>query len=303
MMRVLHIHEKPVAGMPWRHAVTCRLAGVQGTERVQLNPTSSVRMGFPVGISGTMLDKLLPECDVVHLHQLNALDMVRNILDQYEKPAVLTIHGDPDRHTRDDLPAYVKRVHVVTPDLLRWWPRAMYVPNFAVCAVVDQRGPSWNQRTVLKPTGHTDKSLREFGALRRGLEAPTCGGPSAWRVVTSTKSPGSVCNVSILASCAHAHFVWDHLNGYVGLTSIEAMARGALAIVHEDALPPVFGYFGAEVPGLVGVTADAVVDILRSFDSESWSERREASVAFMRDVWTAERCMKDIGDLYRGALA
>ncbi len=314
MPTVLHIHSHPWAGMPHRMEVALdkRRLNDWSATRIQMRPGVAKEMKFPEGrhsLSDDDMWEAIRDADIVHMH---GTDVCQN-LGRYEHalrgtPTFLTIHGEPDRiHvTLKRVRELADRVHVVTPDLLEMYPGSKFIPNFVLdgdVAAVPPGRPGSNRVLLYRPIGHKWKNHDKFSELAQwcfehGIVEPT----------VQLGKPGSVPNHVVLLNMAQHNVVWDHLHGYFGVTTIEAMAMNCVPIttMTGQCVGELARFFGSHVKSLP-IFWEAMDNVKFSLlqmqrHPETLEESRRAVHDFWRRHWREELFAKRWADEYTALL-
>ncbi|MCC6751558.1 MAG: hypothetical protein IT371_28155 [Deltaproteobacteria bacterium] len=207
--------------MPFRLGRALRAQGVR-CDAVMLDPRSfppehpEERVNPPWGETR----RLIGEADVIHVHGLTTFALFEAEL--AGRPVLLHIHGDPDRRLalRLEVPQVVS-----TPDLLAPFPQAVYCPNLILPDELPLSAPlGGGPLRIFKSPSLHDKHQELFAQLLDPILRQLPG-----RVVYV--APNSLMRAKALAQVrASCHVSLDHLHGYYGLESLEALAQGLVAV-------------------------------------------------------------------------
>lgn len=223
-MKIVHVHARPIAGMPYRIAESVKallpgwtITRVQGKKR-----HIGKQMGFPCGEPIESADEVrshMGDSDLLHVHATDALALIPDEI-ATSRPVILTIHGQRAQLT---IPPWVDRMTYVTPEMDQWYPSAVWIPNYLwnVESVASSIAPD-APFTLYRPVGHVAKNHADLDML--------CALMPNMRVDASEFGAGAHENENVLERMNTAHVVWDHLQGYYGVTSLEALAMGAIPI-------------------------------------------------------------------------
>lgn len=252
------------------------------------------------------VEHLLRTSDVFHFHMTADEDLpLGPFLPRDHMAGKLIVHhhhGHPDfranpgkyrqkyRERRRD------KIIVATPDLMRLCPEACWMPNFVpqdepLLLPMGGKPRAPEQGPVLVAHSPTRKDLKNTDDLLRSMGELTAAGEPV-RLDMIDDAPNAEC----LRRKRRSHIVFDHMQGYYGVSSLEALSQGIPTITGLDAwnrekitaftgtddLPWVF----ATPSSLTGVLRDLIHDPARrdeigaksrSFIEERWSDRIAAA--------------------------
>lgn len=221
---VLHIHEFDLAGMPHRMDRLIR-EYMPGFAVNRVQKAEPFQMGFPRGLHWSELAPLCRWADILHVHHISFFNKISHLLP--DKPTVVTVHGAPDRQ-QVPTPNRQVALHVVHPDLKTIWPTATFIPNFIMPHAVNLKGRHPLRISVGQAAPHRLKHPEVFTQISKALG----------RVIDFTPShsrSGKILNLEHIEMMSRHHFVWDNLEGTLGVDSIEAMSVGAIPITSLSA--------------------------------------------------------------------
>jgi hypothetical protein len=270
------------------------------SSRIQLSNT--YKMGFPPGAPVQCLDWHVKAADIVHLHHAGVYNKIApDIAKRFPRVKLAcTIHGSPDRERPIKLDPTPDYLTVVTADLLEQYPDAKLIPNFILDDDIQYTG-ALNKSTkimLFQPVAHHLKDADQCQALAGAMS----------NFVTKVSMPGkhaNVANKDQLAQMDKADFVWDHLQGYHGIISVEAMAHGAIPILGitpkvEHILKQVLGV--SEIPW-ANSTQIARSWIANGFKDREWlSEKKAECRKFWEDHWRQSNIMPIYAEMYSQVL-
>ena len=211
-------------------------------------------------------------------------------------------------------PISIQAMTVVTPDLLENFSEATFIPNFVLNDVIPKR-PQKRTRSptlVYRPVGHPGKNHQEFSELATFFKDDR-----RIQFVIEAGNPGSVPNSTVLQRMSEAEFVWDHLNGYYGVTSIEAWACGAIALgaVSWECRNKIFEFWsqfphwndvspsGSSLPFRGKSLQDIRVYLTRLCSNpDLLKDERVACHRFWRDIWQSRYIVDAYHDVYQKAI-
>lgn len=186
------------------------------------------------------LERVLAGADVFHFHMTADEDLplgpfrVRDFL--RGQPVVHHHHGEPafraePRRFADRELAKGRRALVSTPDLLRRYPESTWIPNPVPLEDPDYRPRGeYNHRWEIfvghSPTRKELKNTAEFREIvgRLSLRHPRL------RVRVIENTPHREC-LRLKKSC---DLFFDHLQGYYGVSSLEALSQGVPTLAGLD---------------------------------------------------------------------
>ena len=180
---------------------------------------------------------------------------------------------------------------VSTPDLMQLLPEARWLPNLVpvddplLTPLPGRFGDPGPLRVCHSPTRKDLKNTDDFLAVVKAME----GGPHRLAVDLIDDVPNSEC----LARKRRSHVLFDHMQGYYGVSSLEGLSQGLAVIAGLDAWnrEQVARFVGADdLPWVVArdrvelearlreLAADrdrcrAVGEAARQFMVERWSDR------------------------------
>lgn len=259
------------------------------------------------------VEYILKGADVFHFHILDDENVKLGPLQvkPFTRRRLLVNHhhGHPDLRSRPEFfrgkyERLNRPVLVSTPDLMKLMPRATWLPN--PVALDDPLLTPDNGRTLDKieviqtPTRIDLKNTAEFARAMSVVAARN--GHVRGRIIENT--PHKEC----LAIRRRAHVAFDHMQGYYGLASIEALSQGLATIAGLDdhCLGLVSDFAGgAEPPWLIARTEARLIGLLEELSAdvgrlpELWSSSRD----FMERHWTERIIVDRLQAFYEEALA
>ncbi len=255
------------------------------------------------------LEAALRAADVLHFH-MTADETLRlgplALADFLPGKAVVHHHhGHPDfranpRKYRDKYAALGRRnLLVSTPDLLHLLPGARWQPNL-VPEQAPQYRPLEHKPEAPVTVGHapTRRELKNTDDLLAVLdELAARGARLALELIDD--APHADC----LRRKRRCHIVFDHMQGYYGMSSLESLAQGVPVVAGIDdwcarhmrdfagtgALPWITARDRAELRGALA---------LLGADPEARQSAGLASRRFMEDHWSEARVLERLTDFY-----
>jgi len=259
----------------------------------------------------TELEEALKGADLFHFHMtadehlqlgpFTPADYMRG------KALVHHHHGHPD--FRDNPGKYSRKYRelgranllVSTPDLLHILPEARWQPNCvnerdeAYSPLADK--PEAPVRLAHSPTRRDLKNTDDLLSVMRELSAQ--GHDLALDLIDD--APHREC----LERKRRSHIVFDHMQGYYGMSSLEALAQGVptVAGLSDWCMGMMRDFAGCEdLPWLVARTPEALCGTLANLcrDADARAEAGTASRAFMERCWSEEKVLARLLDFYAG---
>lgn len=314
-MRIVMIAENDPAGVGsiMRNALnrhtghTCRLV----TTQVRYNHAYQKDLHVPwldaAGLEA--LAAVLETADVFHFHMLADEHMPLGPLTAAPflkgKAIVHHHHGhhvfraDPERFRRKYRELGRKNLLVSTPDLLRKLPEARWQPNF-----VPQDDPRYlpnprpadgRVRLCHSPTRKDLKNTDELLAVTAALQKEL---PQLDLDVIDD-APHDAC----LARKQASDLCFDHMQGYYGMASLEALSQGLPTIAGLDDwnIGVIREFFRVDrLPWALARTPEELARVLRHLvaDADARRELGTASRSFMETVWSEARTVAALDAFY-----
>ncbi len=209
--------------------------------------------------------------------------------------------GNPEKYQEKYRRLGRRNLLVSTPDLLKKLPAARWQPNLVMVneprytpaqrTAADWEGPL---RLAHSPTRRDLKNTDELLDIVRRLD-----GAAALDLIDD--APHAEC----LRRKAAAHACFDHLQGYYGMSSLEALSLGlaTLAGLDDWCIRHIREFAGTdELPWLVARTAEELEGILRdlAYDPALRRSAGEAGRRFMLERWSDEKTVRRLDDFYQG---
>jgi hypothetical protein len=256
------------------------------------------------------IEALLKGADVIHFHMLADERMELGPLKVKDylpgKKIVHHHHGHP--HFRANPALYrekyarnARRVLVSTPDLLRLLPEAVWQPNLVPLfdPLFMPRDPGWNGTARI---GHAP-TRKELKNTRELLQA-----------VGELKQRPLGCDVvlDVIENCLYreclkrknrCHVIFDHMQGYYGVSSLESLSQGKPVIAGLDAWNRrhIEDFAGTvRLPWVIVHTQDELRDALERYivDCERRERTGRYSREFMENGWSEQRVLDRLVGFY-----
>ncbi len=315
-MRILMISTNDPAGM----GIAFTKAINRYTEHQCRLVTTAERYGFAyetdlhvpdLGPEGfEIIDHLLREADLIHFHILAdehiELGPIR-VRDYIQgKRIVHHHHGHPHFRAnpglyRDKYKKLGRRVLVSTPDLLQLLPEAAWMPN-----LVELDDPLLLPRPEpLSPpvvVGHspTRKELKNTEELKEAVASlHSRRDLPELRLMVIENTPHRACLEQKRAS----HIVFDHMQGYYGVSSLESLAQGRPVIAGLDDwnIGHIKEFTGTDfLPWTIARDTDSLTRAIAQLakDSGLRQEQGKRARAFMERYWHPRRVVQRLTAWY-----
>ena len=257
------------------------------------------------------LRDVLASADVVHFHMgadehmtlgpLRVLDCLRGQALVHHHHGEPAFRLDPRRFAQRELGAG-RRALVSTPDLLRGYPEAEWVPNPvplddpAYCpaepdtrdTVIVSHSPT---RRELKDTATFETVMAELQAKHAHIEA---------RIIEMTE------HRECLELKRTSDICFDHMQGYFGVSSLEALSQGVVTVAGLDEwnVGHIQEFAGTQdIPWVVARDAQQLRQTLERFalDRDLRKANGQASRAWMLRHWSADKIARRLGNFYERA--
>ncbi len=259
--------------------------------------------------------QLIRDADVVHFHVLanEQLQIGPLLVQDHLRPGTEIVHhhhGHPDFRAnpvryRTRYAVLGRRTLVSTPDLLRLLPEATWIPNCVPTSeplyrpFEGERDPS---RVVLSHSP-TVRALKNTHELVTAVERVRATDPRLELELLE-----GMRHRECLERKRRSDLCFDHMQGYFGMSSLEALSQGVPTIAGLDQWnkSEISDFFGCEsVPWLRARHGGELTDLLRRLAADP--AQREAigrnSRAFMENVWTEQRVAQGLIEFYEAGRA
>ena len=265
------------------------------------------------------LRDLLRHRDVLHFHMTadehTALGPQGSLIPadfMHGKALVHHHHGHPD--FRDNKGKYAAKYEalgrnnllVSTPDLLHLLPKARWQPNLVPvndpAYAPDERDEAYWDGPLRLTHSPTRKDLKNTDQLTAIVDEMNAGGASAGTGI-SLDLMDDVPHAECLRRKRSAHACFDHMQGYYGMSSLEAMSLGlaTLAGPNEHTLSHVREFAETnETPWILVRNGQELGRALAALAADP-ALRREAGEhgrAFMLKRWSDQRAAARLADFY-----
>lgn len=208
--------------------------------------------------------------------------------------------GNPKKYQQKYAERGRRNLLVSTPDLLHLLPGAQYQPNLVPENEAAYLPVSFAERgnpRELFCVGHspTRKELKNTDDLL--AVAARIGAPLALEIMED------IPHVECLARKRCCHVVFDHMQGYYGMASLESLSQGVATIagLSDDTMTTIREAFGCDaLPWLLARDADELESVLRELlrEPERAAEAGAVSRRFMEDVWSERAVARMLARFY-----
>ncbi len=259
----------------------------------------------------TIVQELLQTSDVFHFHTITdefiELGPFRPV--DYMKGKCIVHHhhghpdfrGNPQKYRQKYMINKRNNLLVSTPDLLHLLPEARWQPNLvpiddSLYLPVDDKPVSpliISHSPTRKDLKNTDEFLETIRHLQAGRKLPI-----ELRLIENTP------HIECLKQKRESHILFDHLQGYFGISSLEGLSQGVCVIAGLDEWnrKHILDFTGAEkVPWVTGeknnliALFDGLVDD-RAFISKKSKEGRR----FMELYWSPKKVAEQLVEILLG---
>ena len=258
------------------------------------------------------VEQLLIDADIIHFHVLTDENdslgpiTIRNFI--RGKKIIHHHHGHPHfranpEHYRNKYKRLRRRVLVSTPDLLRLLPEAHWVPNLVPIddPLLKPRPSGTNGKVVIgqTPTRKELKNTAELVEVVDELHKKSFSGNAiALKIIELL--PHRQC----LAEKNSCDIIFDHMQGYYGVSSLESLSQGKPVIAGLDDwnIRCIKEFTGAaELPWQVARNEEELKDVLEKMicDRELRLKVGRASRTFMEQHWTEQQALAVLLDVYK----
>lgn len=253
----------------------------------------------------------LASADVLHFH-MTADEHLRlgpfSPRDYLRGKAIIHHHhghpdfrGNPHKYQQKYAALNRRNLLVSTPDLLHLLPAARWQPN-----LVDEQAPAYNPlpdkpaapvSVAHSPTRRDLKNTDDLLHVMRELHAS--GREMNLDIIDDTPHP------DCLERKRRCHLCFDHMQGYYGMSSLEALAQGLPTVAGLSDW--CIGHMRAfaetdDLPWIVARTPETLRQALTRLadDPPHRAETANASRRFMETVWSRQRVLDRLLAFYGG---
>lgn len=207
--------------------------------------------------------------------------------------------ADPEKYRRKYRERGRRNILVSTPDLLRLFPEARWQPNLVPIheplLTPDPQRPARPFRLCHSPTRKDLKNTEELLAVVARLQAG--GLPLDFDLIDD------VPNAECLRRKRACHAVFDHMQGYYGVSSLEGLSQGLAVIAGLDdwCRGHMAEFAGTpDLPWVVARDGAGLEAALRRLaaDPDLCAETGRRGRRFMEDCWSDAKVVKRLADFY-----
>jgi len=257
------------------------------------------------------VEELLRESDVFHFHLLadedysfgpfRARDFMRG------KRIVHHHHGHPDFRANPEKYRAKYRARkrdkllVSTPDLLLMLPEARWIPNLVPIMDPLYTPAKKNGNGCLRVAhSPTRKELKNTDELIRTVEKLNAGSP---RTRVELDMQDDIPHRECLERKRRCHALFDHMQGYYGVSSLEGLSQGLPTIAGLDDWNSsrIRDFFGCDdLPWLAARNSSELEQVLLGLarDPAKREEAGRKSRVFMEKYWNEENIVSRLIDFY-----
>lgn len=290
---------------------TCRLI----TTETRYNVRFPVDIHVPDIVDGNFdeIERLLKTSDIIHFHMANDEHMKIGPLtpaDYIEgKTIVHHHHGEP--LFRADPGSFAKREErlgrkalVSTPDLHKMYPASTWIPNPIPIEngryLPRKRAGDNRERAITVGHSPTRKDLKNTDEFVRAIDELQKDGVNI-RSTIIEKTPHPIC----LRMKGECDIFFDHMQGYYGVSSLEALSQGTPTIAGLDEwnIERLKDFTGAScLPWVIARTEGELKDAIRWLvaNPEKRGEIGEKSRRWMEEYWTERTIASALVLFYEG---
>ncbi len=261
------------------------------------------------------LASVLETSDIYHFHLLadENLQLGPYVVKDFLKKQILVHHhhghpdfrGYPEKYQKKYRELGRDNLLVSTPDLLHLLPGARWQPNFVPTddpLFMPPEDPLPAEAGVLR-IGHspTRKELKNTDELRAIVARLNTEEPGRYYQLDQIENTPYV---DCLRRKQHCDVLFDHMQGYFGMSSLEGLSQGrpTIAGVDDWNIGHIRDYFGCDsVPWVLARNSDELAATLRRFMDapDECLAIGAASRAFLEQTWNAARCILPLIEWYQ----
>jgi hypothetical protein len=258
------------------------------------------------------VEELLRTSDVFHFHMTADEDIELGPFRprDFMKGKIIVHHhhghpdfrGNPEKYRQKYRERGRKNLLVSTPDLLHLLPEAAWQPNLVpVHAPLYKPHPDKKDRPVIISHSPTRKDLKNTAEFLDAMEHVITDAPVPVELRLIENTPHKEC----LRMKRESHIVFDHLQGYYGVASLETLSQGVCVVAGLDAWnkQQIREYFGvAELPW-VDCAPHAIARTLSALiHDDAWRDHGERARQFMTRTWNDQFLAHNLGRYYQRAI-
>ncbi len=333
-MKIIHITNTDPAGSVYNFM---RATNEHTSHRARLITTNAIpQFEFPRDImdifdSGDEAEALLRDADVIHLHKVDDTFTVELPLEQGPrilkisdytkgKKVVHHIHGTPRergyvKETAENFSKEGRLMLCSTPDLAEvyqhYYSRAQYFPN---CVPIND--VRYLPRATDDAITGEDRITKRFCVFQSGTNSILKNMHVIEEVMEKLgkelpvfflkTSPSNIQTQDMtLRHKRIAHIVFDHIEGYYGLSSLEGLSMGkpTIAGLSEYTIRAICSFFGIESNKLPWVVCRDAKEIEKRIREIILDEIQRLTIGnesrkFMEDIWSDDAIARRLVEIY-----
>jgi len=254
--------------------------------------------------------QILREADIIHFHTLadELLPLGPLSIKDYlsGKKILHHHHGHPDFRAnpekyRDKYRRLNRKVLVSTPDLLRLIPEATWQPNlvpvkdslYTPQPLSDDGQIRIGHSPTRKELKNTDDLVEAVEGLQRKADLPSI----ELDIIENCK------HVDCLKRKNRCHIIFDHMQGYYGVSSLESLSQGKPVIAGLDEWNKqcILEFTnGAELPWVIARNRGELEEVLLSLIIDPALRKAIGAYSrkFMETSWSEQRVVSRLVDIY-----
>ncbi len=317
-MNIVMISENDPAGMgiAFTNAInrysdhSCRL--ITSQDRYGIDFGKDIHLPDILDDDYSEVEDLLKSADIFHFHMLSDENSYLGplVIKDFTKGKKIIHHhhGHPDfrAHPKKYQQKYKRlgrRTLVSTPDLLKLLPEALWQPNIVPTgekAYCPTSISSEKRKTVVIGQSPTRTELKNTIELRQCVAALQANGLSG---KISLHIMERMPHMDCLAAKRKCDIIFDHMQGYYGISSLESLSQGkpVIAGLDEWNIRCIQEFTGANtLPWQVARDGDQLKHVLQSLINNP-SKRQEIgkqSRTFMKQRWTEQQALSVLLKFY-----
>lgn len=290
---------------------TCRLL----TREIRYNFMFEKDLHFPLFSSkdNDEIVQLLEDSDVIHFHMTaDEFTEFGDInISEYIKGKILVHHhhghpdfrSDPQKYKKKYKDRERKNILVSTPDLLKLLPEAKWLPN--IVPINDNLylplPDPIAQKIVIShaPTRRDLKNTADLEAIFNDLKK-TSNIPIELHLIENVQ------HKECLEMKRHSHIIFDHMQGYYGVSSLESLSQGkpVIAGLDEWNIKYIKEFTGADaLPWQIARDYESLGKCMTKLinDAEFRCQIGKESRLFMEECWKEQDALKVLLNIYENA--
>ena len=259
------------------------------------------------------VNDVLRQSDIVHFHILADENMhlgPMHLKDYVDGKTILHHHhGHPDFRShpekfREKYQRLRRKVVVSTPDLLKLVPEASWLPNLVPLdnPLFVPKSCKANGTVIIgqAPTRKELKNTEQLLSVAKSLQLQNTTPPFQLKIIERLS------HKKCLEEKNRCHIVFDHMQGYYGVSSLESLSQGKPVIAGLDPWNEyhIKNFTGCDVlPWVLAHNRDELQVCLKDLllKAELRDRIGKQSRAFMEGHWSEEQVLKFLFEVYETA--